>query len=221
MRQLHWATLLGVAMIAAACAAFTVAGQVQSGRYALIMKDPERALAYLLQAAESEPNYIYTSMNFSESVWTYVGRAQYALGRNKEARGSFERALTVYPPDALAQLYFGLTLLRTGDRAEGLRSIQLGLEGLHGWIEHLNRVTPYYAFWDPNGTIRKEIDKTLATISGEREEPIQTIIESAEWIGQQMEEEVDKVRGDERRQFQRDLDRNGRRGFGFGLGIGF
>jgi hypothetical protein len=61
----------------------------------------------------------------------------------------------------------------------------------------------------------------LGAISGERLEPIEAIIESAEWIGQQMEEEVDKVRGAERRQFQRDRDRDGRRGFGFGLGIGF
>ena len=34
-----------------------------------------------------------------------------------------------------------------------------------------------------------------------------------------MEEEVDKVRADERRQFDRD--RDFRRGFGVGIGIGF
>jgi tetratricopeptide (TPR) repeat protein len=203
------------------CASFQVSGQVQSGRRALLMKDPETALVYLLQAAESNPNYIYSSVNFRESIWTYVGRAQYGLNRLDEARRSFERALSVYPDDAMARLYLGLAQLRAGDRALGLEHIQMGLKGLYDWIEYLNRLAPFSAFWDPSANIRKEIDKTVAMISGERVESVNAIIESAEWIGQQMEEEIDKVRDDERRQFQRDLDRDGRRGIGFGFGIGF
>jgi tetratricopeptide (TPR) repeat protein len=220
MGKLYWALLGGLAMTAAACAGFTVAGQVQSGRQALLLNDPEAALAYFQQAAEKEPNYIYTSGNFRESIWTYAGRAQYALGRHEEARRSFERALASYRDDAMARLYLGLALARSGDRQQGLRHIQMGLKGLSQWIEFLNTSRPYYAFWDPNGEIRKEIDKTLALTEGERATPLEPVLASAEWIGRQMEEEIDKVRRDEQREFRRDLDR-GRGGFGFGLGIGF
>jgi tetratricopeptide (TPR) repeat protein len=221
MAKVECVVLAFIIVAMGGCASYQVAGQVQSGRRALLMKDPESALADLLQAADQNPNYIYTSANFRESVWTYVGRAQYALGRYDEARRSFQRALSIYPDDSMAELYLGLALLRTGDRAQGLKHVQTGLKGLYDWIEYLNRLNPNQAFWDPNASIRKEIDKTLAMISSERVEDLNALIESAEWIGQQMEEEVDRVRTDERREFQRDLDGDGRRGFGFGLGIGF
>jgi tetratricopeptide (TPR) repeat protein len=221
MRKLYCVTLLVLAIAAGACAAFQVAGQVQRGRQALLLNDPETALAYFLQAAERDPNYIYSSGNFRESIWTYVGRAQYALGKHDEARRSFERALSVYRDDAMAQLYLGLTLARLGERERGLQYIQMGLKGLNGWIEYLNRVQPYYAFWDPNGEIRKEIDKTLALVAGERTAPLETVIASAEWVGRQMEEEIDKVRRDEQRQFRRELDGDRRPGVSLGLGLGF
>jgi tetratricopeptide (TPR) repeat protein len=174
-----------------------------------------------VRAAEKDPNYIYSSANFRESVWTYVGRSQYALGRYDEARRSLERALSVYRDDAMAQIYLGLTWLRSGDLAQGLKVLQLGLKALYDWIEYLNRLSPSTAFWDPSGNIRKEIDKTLAMTSGERVESLNSIIENAEWIGQQMEEEIDKVRTDEQREFRREFDRDGRKGIGFGLGIGW
>jgi tetratricopeptide (TPR) repeat protein len=217
-----YAIALFVLIVAAAgCASFQTAGQVQRGRQALLMNDPETALAQLMQAAETDPNYIYSSGNFRESIWTYVGRAQYALGRYDEARRSFERALSVYPHDEMARLYLGLAMARSGDREQGLKHIQTGLRGLSDWIEFLNRSRPYYAFWDPSGHIRKEIEKTLALPSGEQKESLETLMASAEWVGQQMEEEIDKVRRDEERQFRRGLDRDGRGGVGFGLGIGF
>jgi hypothetical protein len=50
--------------------------------------------------------------------------------------------------------------------------------------------------------------------------PDKDIIESAEWVGKQMEEEVDKVRTDQQREFNRDRDFF-RRGLGVGIGIGF
>ena len=183
------------------------------------MNDPETALAYLLQAVEKDPNYIYSSGNFRESVWTYVGRAQYALGRYDEARRSFERALSVYKDDAMAQLYLGLVMLRSGEQPQGRKQIQTGVKNIADWIEYLNRTTPYYAFWDPNGEIRKEIERARQLLEAEKMAPDKDIIESAEWVGKQMEEEVDKVRTDQQREFNRD--RDFRRGFGVGIGIGF
>jgi tetratricopeptide (TPR) repeat protein len=218
--------LFVLAIAAAGCAAFTVAGQAQNGRQALLMNDPETALAYFLKAAERDPNYIYSSVNFRESIWTYVGRAQYALGRYDDARRSFERALSVYKDDAMAQLYLGLAMIRGGDRA-GVKQLQQGMKSVAGWIEYLNASRPFQAFWDPNGGIRKEIDKTLALIEDEKSGVSENIVASAEWVGKEMEEEIDRVRGDERRQFDRDLqrdrdrDRDRGRGVGVGLGLGF
>jgi tetratricopeptide (TPR) repeat protein len=219
--------LLGLAVIltlvTAGCASFQVAGQVQSGRRALLFNDPQTALGYLQPAAESNPNYIYNSMNFRESIWTYIGRAQYALGRFPEARQSFERALSIYKDDAMAQLYLGLAMIRGGDQARGSKQLQEGMKSLAGWIDYLNSSRPYLAYWDPSGAIRKEIDKTLALLDAEKVGPGEDIIASAEWVGQEMEEEIDRVRGDERRQFDRDLrdDFRGGRGVGVGVGIGF
>jgi tetratricopeptide (TPR) repeat protein len=219
MHKLPWGIVVVVAALVTACAGFTVAGQVQRGRQALLLNDPETALAYFQPAAEKEPNYIYTSANFREGVWTYLGRAQYAQGKYGDAQRSLERALSVYRDDAMAQLYLGLAMVRAGERGRGLKQMQMGLKGLYDWIEFLNRSNPYQAFWDPNAEIRKEIDKTLAQTSGERTESMDSIIASAEWIGRQMEEEIDKVRRDEQREFRRDLDRGGRSGFGFGIGF--
>jgi tetratricopeptide (TPR) repeat protein len=220
MRKFYSVALFVLVVAAAGCATFTVAGQVQKGRQALLMNDPETALAYFLEAARGDPDYIYRGANFPESVWTYVGRGQYALGRYDEARRSFERALSVYRDDAMARLYLGLAMVRSGDTEHGLEDIQMGLKGLANWIEFLNRTEPYYPFWDPSANIRKEIDKTLALVPDERiASSLNTILENAEWIGQQMEEEIDKVRRDRRRRFDRDLD--GRRGLSFGLGFGF
>jgi hypothetical protein len=45
------------------------------------------------------------------------------------------------------------------------------------------------------------------------------LIADAEWVGQEMENEVDRARRDEQRQYDRDFDR--RRGPSAGVGIGF
>ena len=60
------------------CASYQIAGQVENGRRALMANDPEGALPYLLEAAKSDPKYVYTYDLFRESVWTYLGRSQYA-----------------------------------------------------------------------------------------------------------------------------------------------
>ena len=83
------------------CAAYQAAGQVQSGRQALLINKPEDALGYFQQVAQSNPNYIFQSGTYREGIWTYVGRSQYILGRLPEARQSLEKALSVYPDDYL------------------------------------------------------------------------------------------------------------------------
>src|SRR5512140_807750 len=106
---------LSVLLLLAGCAAFTTGTQVTSGRLALLANDPGRALPYFLAAAQSDPNYVYRSVDFHEGIWTYVGRTQYATKRYAEARQSLERALSLDSSDLLAKLYFGLTMARSGD----------------------------------------------------------------------------------------------------------
>jgi hypothetical protein len=65
----------------AGCAVYQAAGQVQSGRQALLINKPEDALAYFQQVAQTNPNYIFQSVSYREGIWTYVGRSRYSLGR--------------------------------------------------------------------------------------------------------------------------------------------
>lgn len=183
------------------------------------MGDPETALGYFSAVAEQDPNYVYHSVHFRENIWTYLGRAQYETKRYQEARKSLERALALDRDDNLARLYLGLTLARTGDPSRGgIKEIEAGMKGVYDWLEYMNRTRPFEAYWDPLRQIRNQIEKDLASVSGKDFNPEQ-LIANAEWLGKKMEEEIDNVRQDERRQFDRDFDR--RRGLSLGLGIGF
>jgi len=218
MRSIQRRGSLWLILLLTGCVAYQTAGQVQSGRQALLINRPEDALAYFQQAALSSPNYIYISGTYQEGVWTYVGRAQYAMGKFPDARQSFERALSVYQDDYLARIYLGLTLARGGDQSRGLKELQGGLKGLYDWLEYMNYSRPLEAFWDPLRHIRSEIEKDLAMISG-KDVVWPTLIESAEWVGDEMEKEIDRVRRDEQR--FRDRDFPGRRGLSVGVGLGF
>src|SRR6516165_7459069 len=180
------------------CAAYQIAGQVQSGRQSLLINKPEEALAYFQQAAQSNPNYIFESGLYKEGIWTYVGRSQYNLGRLAEARQSLEKALSIYPDDYLARIYLGLTLLRTGEDSRGLKELENGMKGLYDWLEYMNRTLPFSSFWDPLREIRSELEKDLKMVSN-KDVDRQQLIASAEWLGQKMEEEIDRVRRDEQR----------------------
>ena len=221
MRTKPWLGRLSLVFLVTGCVAFQVAGQVQSGRQALLINNNEQALAYFQQAAQSDPNYIFQSGLYREGIWTYVGRSQYNLGRLTEARQSLEKALAIYPDDYLARLYLGLTLLRSGEDSRGRKEIEAGMKGLYDWLEYINRTRPYMSFWDPLGEIRSEIEKSLRTLS-DRDVDRQQLIASAEWVGQRMENEIDLVRRDEQRQFRdQDFDRFPGSGMGIGIGIGF
>jgi tetratricopeptide (TPR) repeat protein len=217
LRFLSWLVFL---FVLGGCAAYRVAGQVQSGRQALMISNSEAALAYFQQAVDTNPNYIYESVDFREGVWTYLGRAQYNLTKYEEARRSFERALSVYRDDLLARLYLGLSLARLGDQTRARREIEAGLKGLNDWIEYMNASRPFQAFWDPRREIRSATEKELKVIGG-RDINWQTLIETGEWVGRKMEEEIEAVRRDYRLQYERDRDRWPRSGLSIGFGLGF
>ena len=183
---------------ASAWKAYKAAGQFQSGRQAFLAKKYDEALVYFQKVAESHPNYMFESVNFREGLWTYIGRAQYSLGRVSEARYSLERALTVWEEDGLARLYLGLTLGRSGDKANGQRMIEAGMKNLGDWINEIVASMPHSSSWDPQREIRSEIDRSLAVMSG-RDIDWDKLVSSAEWVGEKMEDEIDLVRRQESR----------------------
>ena len=94
------------------CVAFSVGGEIQSGRTALMKGEPDLALMHFQRAAQLDPDYLTDFTPLQEGVWTYVGRAYYVAGKLPEARQALERALSRYEHDSLAKLYLGLTLIR-------------------------------------------------------------------------------------------------------------
>jgi len=176
--------------------AFQVGTAVQSGRQALLRKDPAQALPHFEHAARKDPYYIYRSAHFSEGIWTYVGRCQYATGNFSLAQQSLELALTKDQDDLLARLYLGLTLLRSGNESRGKTELQNALQNLHDWIEYILTSRSAEAYWDPTQQIRSEIKKTLALMTASNDDRTQ-ILTNAEWLGAEVEEEIERVRREE------------------------
>jgi len=207
MKKTYLSLLIGL-FIVSGCASFRAAGQVQSGRVALFKQQPEAALAHFRQATEVDPNYVAHYGPYSQSVWSYVGRAEYLQGNLPQARKSLERAITHQRDDYLARIYLGLTLARDGDRQRGLSEIQSGMRGIHDWLNSVEYGTSWGHFWDPGKKIRSEIEKNLAMISG-KDVNWQQLTASGEWIGFQMEQEIDRALRDEREDRTRDSDDGG------------
>jgi tetratricopeptide (TPR) repeat protein len=181
------------------CDSFKIGGHFQSGRQAFLAKNYEEALTYFQRVAQSNPNYMFESVFYRQGVWNYIGRAQYHMGKFDDARGSLERALSIYQDDHLARLYLGLARARDGDSANGARDMQSGMKGLYDWLEYYESSRPFEAFWDPGREMRSAIEKDLAMISGNRIDE-QRLMANAEWLGQRMENEIDQVRRQESRQ---------------------
>lgn len=100
-------------------------GDFQSGRQALIRGNSSEAAARFERVARSEPQYITELAPLRQSIWTYLGRAQYHSGQLAQAKASFEKALGHFGEDQMARLYLGLTLLRQPAAAKAANSLTL------------------------------------------------------------------------------------------------
>jgi tetratricopeptide (TPR) repeat protein len=96
----------------AACATLELQTEFAAGRQALIRGDSPAALGYFERVARGDPKYFSDSPLGRESIWTYVGRAQYSSGKFNDAKEALEKALSYLKDDQIARLYLGLTLLR-------------------------------------------------------------------------------------------------------------
>jgi tetratricopeptide (TPR) repeat protein len=105
--------LIGLAVLyVAACGTLGLQGEFTAGRQALLRGDSAVAFGHFARVAQGDANYISGSSLLRESIWTYLGRAQYGSGNFSEAKDSFEKALSHFGEDPVARLYLGLTLLR-------------------------------------------------------------------------------------------------------------
>ena len=262
-----------------ACAALDRGGEFLSGRRALMTGDYQTASAYFERVAQSDPNYVAPFSSFRESIWTYLGRAQYQTGKLTDAKRSLERALSQLPDDSVAKLYLGLTNIRlqttekkTGNpftvqdisfalrervepkrvaalarergiafdlnaesegqlrkagaddllldeikkiRADATKqkkvdAIQLGeqakalsvaLTAIRDQLDYLN-TTRSGVFWDPNKEIRAHIQTALSLLSVPQPD-WQKVLNTGEWVGQKLEEEIDQVRREESEELRR------------------
>ena len=190
------------------CVAFQVGGEIQRGRMALLVGDPNAALAHFQRAAELNPDYLLNFSPLDQGVWTYVGRAYYDMEKLPEAKKALERARSRYEQDHLAKLYLGLALARDGDRPRGLREIELGLRRLLNWLDHMERYDLDGTYWDPNRRLRSEIRKSVAMIEG-RDIIWPELIASGEWLGREFEDEIDLASEDSLEDLEDDDDDDG------------
>jgi hypothetical protein len=92
-----------------------------------------------------------------------------------------------------------MTLVRSGDRQQGLKEIEEGMKGIYDQSEYLTQAFRFTQgrFWDPKREIRSAIKSDLAMLSG-KELDVQTILVNGE------EEEIDLARRDQRDDLFRD-----------------
>jgi tetratricopeptide (TPR) repeat protein len=206
MKAKSSSALFSLLVFLAGCASLQTAGEVQYGRQALLKGNYEIALSYFYTAAQRDPNYVYaTGSSQKQSIWSYVGRSEYLIGRFPQAQQSLARALARNGEEDIARLYLGLTLAREGDRQRGLKEIEDGMRGINNFLEYINQAQRFSIgqYWDPGRDIRRAIQSDLAMISG-KDLDWQTLIADTEWLGIRMEEESDRARRQEAQDRSRD-----------------
>jgi tetratricopeptide (TPR) repeat protein len=187
------AICLSAAIDLSACANIQVGQQVQAGRNALQTGRPNDAVVFLMAAAETDPGH-RIPYRAGEGVLTYLGRAYYETGRNKDAQLTLEKAVTRDPDDHLARVYLGLTRLRDGEPDRGRKEVESGLKGIHETLEYLAADNVNGLFWDPAGTLRSDIAMALVAKPNNSR-----LIAAAERIAREFDEEIDEARRDEAR----------------------
>jgi tetratricopeptide (TPR) repeat protein len=170
-----------------------VGGDVQAGRSALQTGRPNDAIGYLARAADADPNY-KIPYRVRAGVLPYLGRAYLETGKDKEARQTLERAVSLDGDDPFAHLYLGVALLKTGERERGRNEIENGLRAIDDTLEYIAEDRVYGFFWDPGMEIRNDIRKSLAAKLDDAQ-----LVMAAERIGRQFDDEIDKARRDESR----------------------
>ena len=146
------------------CASLQVGGDVQAGRRALQSGRSNDAVGYLIRAAEIDPTY-RIPYRVPVGVLTYLGRAYYETGRDKEARTTLEKAVSINPDDALAHLYLGLSYYATATAIAAEEKSKSSLKSIHETIESIAADPIQGLAWDSGRSIRRDIESALSNKS--------------------------------------------------------
>ena len=199
------------ALVLSGCASWEAGGKVERGRYALLRGDSQLAASYFESATKIDANYMNSLAGpINEGVWTYLGRAYYNNGDYKAALKALEQARESHPGDPFAPLYLGLALAKDGDRQRAVKEIHVGLTRLNASVEDMARNSLQRVYWDPGNRISAQIQKDLASINS-KEFNWNDLIASAEQVGLEIEEEVNIVRREMRRDLSDGDDNDGNR----------
>jgi tetratricopeptide (TPR) repeat protein len=192
IRQWNFLLPVLVALFAhlAACTTLQVEQEVRDGRNALVRGQLDNAVDYFSRASQLKPDY-RTSYALRESVWTYLGRAYYELGKYPESRTALDKALATDNKDFMARLYQGMVITRSGERERGLAEMETALNEMHQWLDNITTDSSVGIYWDPNRQIRKTIETSLS----EKPTAIEMVV-MAQRIGKQLEEEIDRAERD-------------------------
>jgi tetratricopeptide (TPR) repeat protein len=189
------------------CTAMTVTREVQSGRSALRVGNPKAAVSHFEAAASLDPDYVANYSSLEVGVWSYLGRAQYEAGDKARALDSFKRARREAEGDYFARTYLGLLMAQNGGREAGKKELEAGLRGLHEWLETIPARVEGGHYWDPSMTLRKTIVRTLDLLKAEKV-PWTQVDENVRWLGQEFDDEPEKVRRDRRHDLESGSDRD-------------
>jgi tetratricopeptide (TPR) repeat protein len=85
---------------------------------------------------------------------------------------------------------------REPQTARGAKELAAALAGLRDDLDSFIATTNQGKFWDPGGELRKEIRSGIALLSA-RDQDWKKIIANGEWLGEKLEEEIDRARRDE------------------------
>ena len=189
--RLFMPTCFSVLLFISGCS--SVGGDVQAGRNALQTGRANDAVGYLTRAADTDPNY-KIPYRVPAGVLAYLGRAYLETGKDREARQTLERAVSLDGDDPFAHLYLGVALLKTGERERGRKEIENGLRAIDDTLEYIAEDRVYGYFWDPGMEIRTDLRRSLAAKLDDAQLAI-----AGERIGRLFDEDIDKARRDDAR----------------------
>ena len=198
-RIIDLSSVFFILIFVSGCTTIQVSTEVQSGRSALILNQPKAALTHFEAAAAQDPNYTTRFTFLTTGIWTYVGRAFYAIGEKDKALASLKRAKESSSEDYIGRIYLGLVMAQTGNTREGKAELEAGLKKLAAWLESLPGTGLEGELWDPGQRIANGISELLKMVQVERPD-WQGIATNVEWLGKELEEEIENVQDDKARQ---------------------
>ena len=140
----------------------------------------------------------------SERVAALARERGVAFDLSREAEGQLKKA------GADARLLDEIKKIRaeTAGKSEpqtarAAKELAVALAGLRDDLDTFLANSPQGRFWDPGGELRKEIRNGIALLSA-RDRDWKKIIANGEWLGENLEEEIDKAREDESKDTRRD-----------------